>query len=190
MFSLNPKSVALVLIDLQKGVLAMPVAPARRRGGDRQFGPARRGAEQGRRGRGAGPRGLFARRRRSAAPGGRPAEARRAAAAGLVRVRARNRRAAGRLRHRQTAVGRLSRNRARSAIAPPRRRHDRSDRRRHQFRRRTDGARSLADRLCVVVAEDAASSSAGEAAHRFAVETILPRISRVRSTDAILAALA
>ena len=42
----------------------------------------------------------------------------------------------------------------------------------------------------LVVAEDAASSSAGEAAHRFAVETILPRISRVRSTDAILAALA
>ena len=42
----------------------------------------------------------------------------------------------------------------------------------------------------VIVAEDATSSSAGEAAHRFAVETILPRLSRVRSTEAILAALA
>jgi nicotinamidase-related amidase len=42
----------------------------------------------------------------------------------------------------------------------------------------------------VVVAEDATSSSVGEAAHRFAVETILPRVSRVRSTEAILAALA
>ena len=41
----------------------------------------------------------------------------------------------------------------------------------------------------VVVAEDA-TSSVSEAAHRFAVETILPRVSRVRSTDAILAALA
>jgi nicotinamidase-related amidase len=41
----------------------------------------------------------------------------------------------------------------------------------------------------VVVAEDATSSSAGEAAHRFAVETILPRVSRVRSTEAIVAAL-
>ena len=41
----------------------------------------------------------------------------------------------------------------------------------------------------VVVAEDA-TSSVSEAAHRFAVETILPRISRVRSTEAILAALA
>ena len=42
----------------------------------------------------------------------------------------------------------------------------------------------------VVVAEDAASASAGEAAHRFAIETILPRVARVRSTEAILAALA
>jgi len=42
----------------------------------------------------------------------------------------------------------------------------------------------------VVVAEDATSASAGEAAHRFAIETILPRIARVRSTEAILAALA
>ena len=42
----------------------------------------------------------------------------------------------------------------------------------------------------VVVAEDATSSSLGEAAHRFAIETILPRIARVRSTEAILAALA
>jgi nicotinamidase-related amidase len=42
----------------------------------------------------------------------------------------------------------------------------------------------------VVVAEDATSSSLGEAGHRFAVETILPRISRVRSTEAIVAALA
>ena len=41
----------------------------------------------------------------------------------------------------------------------------------------------------VVVAEDA-TSSVSEAAHRFAIETILPRISRVRSTEAILAALA
>ena len=41
----------------------------------------------------------------------------------------------------------------------------------------------------VIVAEDATSSSAGEAAHRFAIETILPRVSRVRSTDTILAAL-
>lgn len=40
----------------------------------------------------------------------------------------------------------------------------------------------------VVVAEDA-TSSISEAAHRFAVATILPRISRVRSTEAILAAL-
>jgi nicotinamidase-related amidase len=42
----------------------------------------------------------------------------------------------------------------------------------------------------VVVAEDATSSSLGEAAHRFAIETILPRIAGVRSTEAILAALA
>jgi len=41
----------------------------------------------------------------------------------------------------------------------------------------------------VVVAEDA-TSSISEAAHRFAVETILPRLARVRSTEAILAALA
>jgi len=41
----------------------------------------------------------------------------------------------------------------------------------------------------VVVAEDA-TSSISEAAHRFAVETILPRVSRVRSTEAIVAALA
>ncbi len=41
----------------------------------------------------------------------------------------------------------------------------------------------------VVVAEDA-TSSVSEAAHRFAVETILPRVSRVRSTEAIVAALA
>ena len=41
----------------------------------------------------------------------------------------------------------------------------------------------------VVVAEDA-TSSVSEAAHRFAVETILPRVARVRSTEAILAALA
>jgi len=41
-----------------------------------------------------------------------------------------------------------------------------------------------------VVAEDATSSSLGEAGHRFAVESILPRVARVRSTDAILAALA
>ncbi len=41
----------------------------------------------------------------------------------------------------------------------------------------------------VVVAEDAASS-VSEAAHRFAVETTLPRVSRVRSTEAIVAALA
>jgi nicotinamidase-related amidase len=40
----------------------------------------------------------------------------------------------------------------------------------------------------VVVAEDA-TSSVSEAAHRFAVETTLPRVSRVRSTEAILAAL-
>ena len=40
----------------------------------------------------------------------------------------------------------------------------------------------------VVVAEDA-TSSISEAAHRFAVETILPRVARVRSTEAILAAL-
>lgn len=40
----------------------------------------------------------------------------------------------------------------------------------------------------VIVAEDA-SSSVSEAAHRFAIETILPRVSRVRSTEAILAAL-
>ena len=40
----------------------------------------------------------------------------------------------------------------------------------------------------VVVAEDA-TSSISEAAHRFAVETILPRVSRVRSTETILAAL-
>ena len=41
----------------------------------------------------------------------------------------------------------------------------------------------------IVVAEDAASS-VSEAAHRFAVETTLPRVARVRSTEAILAALA
>jgi nicotinamidase-related amidase len=41
----------------------------------------------------------------------------------------------------------------------------------------------------LVVAEDA-TSSVSEAAHRFAVETILPRLARVRSTEAILAALA
>jgi nicotinamidase-related amidase len=41
----------------------------------------------------------------------------------------------------------------------------------------------------VIVAGDAASA-VSEAAHRFAVETILPRIARVRSTEAILAALA
>jgi len=40
----------------------------------------------------------------------------------------------------------------------------------------------------VVVAEDAVSSIS-EAAHRFAIETILPRIARVRSTEAVLAAL-
>ncbi|MGD0642403.1 MAG: hydrolase [Roseiarcus sp.] len=41
----------------------------------------------------------------------------------------------------------------------------------------------------VVVAEDAVSGL-GEAAHNFAIETILPRIARIRSTAEILAALA
>ena len=40
----------------------------------------------------------------------------------------------------------------------------------------------------IVVAEDA-TSSISEAAHRIAIETVLPRVSRVRSTEAILAAL-
>ncbi len=40
----------------------------------------------------------------------------------------------------------------------------------------------------VIVAEDAVSGL-GEAAHRFAIETILPRIARIRSTAEILAAL-
>ncbi|HYA71765.1 MAG TPA: hydrolase [Roseiarcus sp.] len=41
---------------------------------------------------------------------------------------------------------------------------------------------------CVVVAEDAVSSL-GEALHKFSIETILPRIARIRSTAQILAAL-
>ncbi len=41
----------------------------------------------------------------------------------------------------------------------------------------------------VVVAEDAVSSL-GEAMHKFAIETILPRIARIRSTAEIVAALA
>jgi nicotinamidase-related amidase len=41
----------------------------------------------------------------------------------------------------------------------------------------------------VVIAEDAVSS-VSEAAHKFAIDTILPRVSRVRSSEAILAALA
>ena len=40
----------------------------------------------------------------------------------------------------------------------------------------------------VIVAEDAVSSIS-EAAHRFAIETVLPRVARVRSTEAIVAAL-
>ncbi|THD46022.1 MAG: hydrolase [Bradyrhizobium sp.] len=41
---------------------------------------------------------------------------------------------------------------------------------------------------CVLIAEDAVSGVT-EAAHRFAVETILPRLARVRSSEAILEAL-
>ena len=41
---------------------------------------------------------------------------------------------------------------------------------------------------CVVVAEDAVSSL-GEALHKFSIEAILPRIARIRSTAEILAAL-
>lgn len=41
-----------------------------------------------------------------------------------------------------------------------------------------------------VLAEDACSAVHGAAAHRFAIETIMPRISRVRPTATILAALA
>jgi nicotinamidase-related amidase len=41
---------------------------------------------------------------------------------------------------------------------------------------------------CVIVAEDAVSSL-GEALHKFSIETILPRIARIRSTAQILAAL-
>jgi nicotinamidase-related amidase len=39
----------------------------------------------------------------------------------------------------------------------------------------------------VIVAEDACSSSGGEGMHAFAVDRILPRLSRVRSCDEILA---
>jgi nicotinamidase-related amidase len=40
-----------------------------------------------------------------------------------------------------------------------------------------------------IIAEDA-SSSVSEEHHRFAIEKVLPRVARIRSTDAILAALA
>jgi nicotinamidase-related amidase len=42
----------------------------------------------------------------------------------------------------------------------------------------------------VILAEDASSSSGGEGMHAFAIEKILPRLSRIRSTSEILAALA
>jgi nicotinamidase-related amidase len=41
----------------------------------------------------------------------------------------------------------------------------------------------------VIVAEDASSSSGGEGMHAFAIANILPRLSRIRSTADILAAL-
>lgn len=41
----------------------------------------------------------------------------------------------------------------------------------------------------VIIAEDASSSSGGEGMHAFAIEKILPRLSRVRSTAEIVAAL-
>jgi len=40
----------------------------------------------------------------------------------------------------------------------------------------------------VIIAEDACSSSGGEGMHAFAIEKILPRLARVRSTNEILAA--
>lgn len=41
----------------------------------------------------------------------------------------------------------------------------------------------------VVLAEDACSAVHGDAAHRFSIETIMPRISRVRTTAEILSAM-
>ena len=40
----------------------------------------------------------------------------------------------------------------------------------------------------VIIAEDACSSSGGEGMHAFAIEKILPRLARIRSTNDILAA--
>lgn len=41
-----------------------------------------------------------------------------------------------------------------------------------------------------VIVEDACATSMGEAAHRFAMEKIFPRLGRVRKTDEVVAALA
>ena len=191
MLKLDPKRTALVAIDLQKGILGMPIAP---HPAAAVVANSTRLAEALTRAGGRGrprPRRLLGRRRRPAAS--RRSTSRWPAARVppdwmdfVAEVAAWKARA----RDRQAPVGRLPRHGARSAAQAARPRHDRPDRRRHQFRRRADGARGLAARLFGRRRRRRDQLVVSEAAHRFAVETILPRVSRVRSTEAIVAALA
>ncbi len=147
MLSLNPKSTALVLIDLQKGIMGRPVAP--HSAAQVIDNSARLGASLSHAGGVVAPVHVAfspdgADRLRQEVDQPNPMAALPADWSELVPEIAALR-ADFVIVKRQW--GALSRDGARSPVAPARRRHDRPDRRRHQFRRRIDRARSLAARL-------------------------------------------
>ncbi len=166
------KTTALVLIDLQKGVLARPVVPhpaATIFERSKQLAPRFRSRRRPRR---VGAGILRQRLRRCAAREGRSAQR-------LWRLTARMGRVPGASARRrcdgdQAPVGRLLRHRSRSAAAAPRCAHHRTRRHRHQHRRRIHGAQCLRStatssssaRICALISTPRRTPSASNTSSR------------------------
>ena len=161
MTPLDPKTTALVLIDLQNGILSMPIAP---RGGAEVLAAAKALARRFPR-RARSRRAAFASAGRSdgrdalsqpvdqprPSPPGRLSRGMERSCRGPRPIR--------RYRHPQAAMGRLLRDRARPAAPPTRRVDHRPRRGRHQLRRRIDGTRTPGSAATtIIIAEDVTSS--------------------------------
>ena len=187
---LDPNTTALVLIDLQQGILGFGKAP---RPGSAVVATA---ATLARRFRAVNAPVVLVRVGWSADFGDAlkqpidqptplpPAACRRTG--GTTR-----RTRAGSARHpdHEAPVERLPRHRARPATAAPWHPDHRARRDLDQYRRRVDGPRRVRTRLLLVLVEDAMSCAATEQ-HRASLDFIFPRLGRVRQSGEVLEALA
>ena len=190
MFSLDPKTTALVLIDLQQGTLAMPLAPYD--GAQVVAAAVRLGQRFAEVGGTVVPVHVAFAENYADRPGQPTDQAMAAPAGGMPAgwsvLHPDSRGAPARRADHQAELERLLWDRARSAAPAPRDFDDRAWRHRDEFRGRADRPDAWHRNYSVVVAEDACTS-VGPDLHRFSIEKVLPRVARVRSTAEIVAAL-